>query len=59
MIKGRDWFISICHSKTDECKQFTRFFKESMMFPLSETLNETINLGYLDTYEWQTFEAMF
>lgn len=59
LISGRDWLINVCHSKHWECKIYNRYFKESLMFPLSETINDTIHLGYMDTFEWHAFEDMF
>ena len=59
LIDGRDWLINVCHSRHWECKQYNKDFKEKIMFPLREQLSDRVNLGYVDTYEWNAFERDF
>ena len=51
-----NWLVVACDSGHWECtKKYNAFFKESLMFPLSE-VSENLALGWLDTYYWSEFE---
>ena len=56
---GKDWLIVVCYSKHWECPEYSEYFLNNLMFPLSDKLDQDIHLGHLDTYEWLGFESQF
>lgn len=55
LVEGRTWLVAACFSKHWECREYSRLYLDTLMFPLSEALPD-VNLARVDTYLWPEFE---
>ena len=55
IVEGRTWLVAACFSKHWECREYSRLYLDTLMFPLSEALVD-VHLARVDTYLWPEFE---